>query len=353
MIWINKLFFNLIILVFIAVIIEALSTMAVYYKYKSYNSITRYADYGSTVFILKKTLTKYTSWFAPAHELQTSSPKHFFIANKTLGYINQTGKFNLKFYDSYDEGKYHQTEVNILNDGSRFVGNSEEVIKRNVWVFGDSFVFGWGVSDEHTFTHLLQQKYSESKFYLYASGGWSSSNALINVQSLGDKIGKEDIVILGYANFYKIRNVAAPSRMREHKKPNSNLLNKNLGYLRYFLTKDKELEHEIIPFFCEQMPRYCEADDPSKDEANEVTIRIINKIASLVEAKVFLLHFEGPRNDEVLSSLDPKIQIIPATEESFSYIIRDSIMEFDSHPGPFWHHAIYTRISERINEYIK
>ena len=141
--------------------------------------------------------------------------------------------------------------------------------------------------------------------------------------------------------------------MREHKKPNSNLLNKNLGYVRYFLTKDKELEHEIIPFFCEQMPRYCEADDPSKDEANEVTIRIINKIASLVEAKVFLLHFEGPRNDEVLSSLDPKIQIISATEESFSYVIRDSIMEFDSHPGPFWHHAIYTRISERINEYIK
>ena len=34
--------------------------------------------------------------------------------------------------------------------------------------------------------------------------------------------------------------------------------------------------------------------------------------------------------------------------QDFIYAMRDDVMGFDDHGGPYWHHAIYARLSQSI-----
>ena len=45
----------------------------------------------------------------------------------------------------------------IKPDGTRWTGEGEPSSSSNVYIFSDSFVYGWGVNDEQTFAFLLQQ----------------------------------------------------------------------------------------------------------------------------------------------------------------------------------------------------
>ena len=340
-------------IIIIAVIIEVLATVAVHFKYKKYNPVIKYSSASSTIFIVQKLLKKYgiaEIININSHDLVKSYPKPLFIPSETHGYTNRSGNFKLRFFDQINKNLYYETKVTILENGTRFVGKPTN-IKSNVFIFGDSFIFGYGVNDEHTFTHLLQQKYLSYKFHLHAAPGWSLNNALLNIKSLKNEIRSDDIVILGYADFYKKRNIAAPSRIKQNKA--RQIFPEGLGHLRFWINSDNELDYEVLPYSCEDIKKYCEEADPSIEKMNLLTIRIINEIKSLVKAKVFLLHFQGEVNDPVLSALDPGITIIPATEDTFSYNIRDTIMGLDNHPGPVWHYSMYTLISKKISELIK
>jgi hypothetical protein len=39
---------------------------------------------------------------------------------------------------------------------------------------------------------------------------------------------------------------------------------------------------------------------------------------------------------------------VSATPEDFSSVMRDDVMGFDDHGGPYWHYAIYSRINQSI-----
>ena len=285
----------------------------------------------------------------PKHDTVTSHPKPLFGPNDAHGYSNMPGTYAVRFFDRNDKNSYHEAKVTILDDGTRYVGKSEKITTKKVFVFGDSYVFGEGVSDEHTFTFLLQQKYADMKFYLHAAGGWSLSNALVNVINLKEDIGRNDIVILGYGDFYKSRHVAAPARMKQFLSPRNNVPD-GLGHLKLSLDDSDELTSEIIPLFCENMVNYCEQPNPSKEYMNKVTAKLINEIASRLDARIILLHFEGDLTDPALADLDPKIEVIPATSKTYKYKIKDDILGINSHPGPFWHYAIFSRLEQNLNE---
>ena len=354
--------FILIPILVMVILFELLATLAVHHNYKEevyHNNKIKKENpslyrigFSSSMFVLDRVLTKLSlkskgERGGPAHELIVPFPKPFHGPSELHGYAYQTGEFKLRYYDYYDATDFHQANVTILEDGSRYVGRSNDKVFSNVFVFGDSTVFGFGLSDEQTFTYLLQQKYPKSKFHLFAAGGWSLSNALVNIEILKEIIDSNDVIILGYADYYKQRHVAAPSLMKSFKKPRPTHP-EGLGYLKFSLTNKNELSHTVIPLFCEKMASYCKKQDPSEAEMNNVTVSIINKIASTVKAKVILLHFEGSSEDPILKSLDPQVEILTATPDTFSYSIKDTIEGFDGHPGPFWHYALYTRISEYL-----
>jgi hypothetical protein len=79
-----------------------------------------------------------------------------------------------------------------------------------------------------------------------------------------------------------------------------------------------------------------------------VSKELLRSIAAKSSAKIYLVHFFGPRNDPVLADLPGNVELVAATPEDFSYVMRDDIMGFDEHGGPYWHYALHSRIHQSI-----
>ena len=346
----KKLIFTSLTVCLALFVVEVFSIIAVHYYYKKHNRALSTLGFSSTYFIVNRALVKLNVLYEhkPLHDTVTSHPKPLLGPSSAHGYSNTPGTYIIRHYDKYNKDVYAESKVTILDDGTRYVGDPATMTTKKVFVFGDSFVFGEGVSDEHTFTFLLQQQNRDKKFYLHAVGGWSLSNALVNIRKLKKEIKKDDIIILGYADFYKLRHVAAPQRMKEYGSPRK-ILPDGLGHLKVSTDETSTNKVEIIPLFCENLGNYCEQPDPSKEYRDKITRNIINEIASTLDARIILLHFQGDLTDPALDALGSNIEVVPATSSTFKYEIRDSIFNLDAHPGPFWHYAMFSRLNKIIN----
>ena len=155
-------------------------------------------------------------------------------------------------------------------------------------------------------------------------------------------------MILGYADFYKLRHVAAPERLKQFGSPRK-ILPAGLGHLKVSIDENSTIKDEIVPLFCRDLGDYCEQPNPSKEYMNRVTRNLINEIASNVESRIILLHFDGDLADPALNGLRPNIELVPATNDTFSYKVRDDILSIDAHPGPFWHYAMFSRLQKILD----
>jgi hypothetical protein len=240
--------------------------------------------------------------------------------------------------------------ITINPDGDRYVGEPDGPTDRDVYVFGDSFIFGEGVNDEQTFTYLLQSRFRKTRFHLYANPGHSMSNAYLNFLRLAPKVGPEDILLLGYAQFYDVRHVAAPERMTWWGEPHAHksIDPKSYRHVKVSLSGDS-LVFDRIPLFCSLMGDYCNKPGPGQPYMDTVTARLINGIAGRTKAQVYLLHFQGELRKSMTSLLDPRIKYILAGPETFDFKYRDDINGFNPHPGPFWNHAMFRRVTDTLN----
>lgn len=343
----NGVYF-LVMLVLLGVFIEVCSIILIHVRYHHYIEVAlQDRRKPATYFILHKLFVKS---HLPSYHGMFAKPSPFRIPDSIHGYRNNSGSFEISYQKkSYDTLQKFRFYVRILPDGSRYVGSPRDSsTTRNVHVFGDSFVFGEGVNDEQTFTYLLQSHFPNTRFQLHAASGWSLTNAYLNYRRLAEQIGPDDIIILGYAKFYDVRHVAAPSRIRYWGEPSAEGAHpEQFKHLRAQLAGDR-LVFDRIPLFCAYSGGYCDQPDPSDAYMHEVTARIINGIAKSTSAKVYLLHFLGPLSEEIRERLDRKVRIVHATPESYDYEMRDDINGFDGHPGPYWNHAIYRRLADTL-----
>jgi hypothetical protein len=63
---------------------------------------------------------------------------------------------------------------------------------------------------------------------------------------------------------------------------------------------------------------------------------------------VYLLHYDGSKQNSIFGFLSGSVHRISALKEDFDYSIRDDIMGFDNHPGPYWHYAISRKLIETL-----
>lgn len=342
----QSLYFT-IMLAMMALFIEVFSVLFIHYRYHPYiEEALQDRRRSATFFLLHKIFSKSE---LPTYHGEFAKPSPYRIPDSIQGYTNHTGSFEITYQRrSFDTVQKFKFYVTMLEDGSRFVGTPRENALRDVYVFGDSFVFGDGVNDEQTFTYLLQSHFPNTRFHLYACSGWSLTNAYLNYQKLASKIGPEDIIVLGYAKFFDVRHVAAPSRIRFWGEPSaSGAPPSAFKHLRAQLVGDS-LVFDRVPLFCAYAGGYCDQPDPPESYMHNVSARLINDIAKSTKAKVYLLHFFGPLSEEITDQLDPKVHIVHATADTYDYLMRDDINGFDGHPGPYWNHAIYRRMADTL-----
>lgn len=351
----KDILFPLMALVVAIFLIEVFSIILVYFRFRDQNSALVGYSNSATIMIIEMAYDKYKRAGEPKTKILdrlVSDPSPFFVANERQGYGTKPGTYAFKSITE-NGTKTFKLKVTINEKGQRFVGNPSSSIKKKIHVFGDSWVFGWGVNDEHTFSYLLQSAFPTYKFSLYAAAGYSLSNAYIDFLQIKDQLNSNDLIILGYASYFKVRQVAAPSRLREYGEPSEFLQNPKVTHLRAGLDSSKNLVFEYVPLFCKFSGEYCNKSDPSQAYMDEVTAKLINSISQQTSAKVVLFYFYGPKEDPVFRMLNENIIVIPATKNDFDYETWDAVNGFGGHPGSVWHHAMFQKLSEYLGSRVQ
>lgn len=346
--YLKSLLFSIIMLSALMLFMEIIASAFVFHRYHENISESLQTANRSAIGTMIRKLLSFRE--RDDFTAKSADPEPYRGPDSLHGFRINPGSFVLTYrkrhFDSLQQFKFH---VTVNEDGSRYVGNPPYPTERDVFVFGDSFVFGEGVNDEQTFTYLLQSKFPHTRYHLYAAGGYALHNAYLNLQKLASRIGQEDVIVLGHADFYDVRHVAAPSRLRWWGEPNAVKNDpRNFGHLRVKLSGDSLL-FDRVPLFCAYSNSYCDQPDPPQSYMDSVTARLINNMAQMTQAKVYLLHFKGPLNESITRQLDPRVKIIRAAAEDFDFMHRDDINGFDGHPGPYWNHSIFKRLSDTLS----
>lgn len=122
----------------------------------------------------------------------------------TLGWINRGGVHN-----STEPGHVPMT---FWADGRRANRASEtKTAKTRAILVGCSFTQGYGVSDNETYSYLLDEKYPEVRFDNYGTGGYGTMQSLLMTKYVFSNTPVPDLVIYGYIPNHEDRNVASAS----------------------------------------------------------------------------------------------------------------------------------------------
>jgi hypothetical protein len=339
-----------------SIVAEILGASILYHRHRS--KLAEFLGYSPSVILY--TIQKAIDLSKPPYERDKRQikvvPSPLYVPDKAEGYVMKPGKYKVSIYKAdYPSSKPYSYKATILEDGSRYVGAAripKASDTQHVFVYGDSFIFGEGVNDEQTFSYLLQQKYAEKHVRLHAIGGGSLTNAYVDFQRNKHRLNENDVVILGFAQYYLLRNVAGPSRLRIYGKKQKHY-SPNLKHLKADVDSSGNLAISTVPLFCEDAGGYCDQKDPDRNYQNKVAAKLIDEIARGSRAKVLLLFIrEYEKPEPVLKMINPSvIELVSCLENDFEDMVHDQIMDYDPHPGPFWHYAIYTRLDERLSKW--
>ena len=235
------------------------------------------------------------------------------------------------------------------SDGTRWTGECQPN-SPNVYIFGDSWAAGYGVNDQQTFAFLLQHARKDICVRLFAVGGYGMTQAFIQFHQLRSQIRPNDIVILGYGDYFGHRTAVVPSFLREISNwfKRRGIAEERVMRPSPVLDDRGAIHITYVQQRCDENDGYCNQADPSNDEITHLMAALINEIAEKSGAPVYLLHYEGSKENPIFGFLSSSVRRISALNEDFDYSIRDDIMGFDKHPGPFWHYAISRKLIEAL-----
>jgi hypothetical protein len=290
---------------------------------------------------------------SPYQFSRESVPSEFFRDDDYFGYAANTGEFTLIYKRRSSPQRSWERfpiKVTINEDGSRWTGKTALPAARNIFILGDSHVFGSGVNDEQTFSYHLQMSKPTVNVQLFALGGYALSQSYLRFRLLKDKLRPTDVIVIGYGDYYDLRNVAAPSRLREVEQwvLKYDPAAKSKKIPKVDLKENGGLNISLVEEDCRRVRDYCNGPDPDPGYMTKISARLITEIANGTNATVYLLAFYGNRDNPVYRQIGEKVKVIWALPSDFDYFIADDIEGFDPHPGPYWHYAIGRKLIEAM-----
>lgn len=128
------------------------------------------------------------------------------IPHPTLGYTYLPGRFTVTLANGYSYVVTHlPNSLRVTQPLDNYSGASD---KPEIWIFGDSFTYGWSLNDEETYPWLLQQRLEDYQIVNFGVGGYGTIHSLLQYrEALGLKRPK--LAILAYAGFHDERNTLA------------------------------------------------------------------------------------------------------------------------------------------------
>jgi hypothetical protein len=273
-------------------------------------------------------------------------------ADAELGYKPLPGRYRVTFSHLVANWEHLRVNMTQMSDGTRWTGQCEPNSNATVYIFGDSFTAGFGVNDEQTFSFLLQQARKDLCVKLLAVEGYGMTQSFILFNKLRNQIKPNDRIILGYGDFLDDRTMVNPSRLREIEdwyKQRYERLPDSIMLPRAAFDAQGAIRISYVQQRCDENGGYCDQSDPTQDEMTRVTAALINQITEISAAPVYLLYFDGTRqNPPIFGLLSGSVHKISTLPEDFDYFMSDKILGFDAHPGPWWHYAISRKLIETL-----
>lgn len=186
---------------------------------------------------------------------------------------------------------------------------------------------------------------------LLAHGGYGHLQALQSFRKRQAEIGKDDILIFGYAQWLLPRNLPSPAVVRslaEGMKQYAEGPGKPLVHPRAAAVGDK-LIVDTIPLDCKMMREYCEKSEPSLDELFDVTNKMFDEIIDHASARILVLLLDGPE-DKVIEHLRSRGVIVVDGRPPAGIFAKDTMNPYDAHPGPISNRYWFAQLRQAIDK---
>jgi hypothetical protein len=355
---VKKLLFSIITLIISILIVEVFLGYLFWFKNSEGISTTYYAVNKIYARMHPRQDDNNSADVKKAHKIITSfSPNSPYIPDDYLGYSDSPGLYSFIFRNESTED-YHTFTANIDENGNRITSFNPEYFegKKEIWIFGDSFTYGWGNNDETTFPFILQLYLSDFRVVNYADQGYGNVHAYLQLQrELKNNEAVPEVVVIVYGNYFNERNVAAPSRLKQFIYNDSLWKIDPSAFLHPRATLiDGNLEIEYVPLFW-KFHENADENSPNMVEQHKVTKGILEEIYRIgngVGAKMVLAFIYGENSDEVVKYSREIGYYISDIRPKDGRKEWDDFAPFDRHPGPLAQNKYAIKLHKTISEAI-
>ncbi|MFN7973614.1 MAG: SGNH/GDSL hydrolase family protein [Acidobacteriota bacterium] len=134
-----------------------------------------------------------------------------FGPDPVLGWRTKPGTYR---YAGYTE-MAAPIHVTIRDDGSRATHAGPDPAGAPILLLGDSFTFGWAISDEETFAWKLQERMPTTGVLDYGASGYGTFQSLLLLEQLRAKLPvPPSTVLFGFTEVQEERNVGSIDWLR-------------------------------------------------------------------------------------------------------------------------------------------
>jgi lysophospholipase L1-like esterase len=136
-----------------------------------------------------------------------------YVADPLLGFALRPGGFRvtlaggLRFRATHDALGHRITRP--VSQGDATTSGAE------IWIFGDSFSYGWSVSDDESYPWLLQSALPRHRVTNFAVGGYGTLQSLLQLEAALRSGQSPALVVLAHNFFHDSRNTFSSLRRRE------------------------------------------------------------------------------------------------------------------------------------------
>src|SRR5262245_35182151 len=274
----------------------------------------------------------------------TVNPSPFAIPDPELGYMIYPGKFDVQFKNGYSWSATHGT------DSLRITGppSSQPDTRPQLFVYGCSVAYGYGLADSQTLPYLLQQRLPTIRVRNYAVPGFAQTQAYLQLKKAVATGNAPKIVVLTYAFFHDIRNTLCRVRRKEvypyNRKTGIDQISYpvatydgpdsfSIHYERFRYTEWPLMQYSALVHLLET--EFNEAEVKTK-RSHEVSEILINAIHRLCQQHNIELIVAGIQDDATTRELLNSCQQQGIATVDLSFDSRDlsyTLQPFDPHPN--------------------
>jgi hypothetical protein len=288
-----------------------------------------------------------------------------FQSDSKLGWDSKPGNYKFILADK------NQTTVSVSINPDRSRKTSENKLDSKLPILafvGDSFSYGWEVSDSETFIWKLQEDLPKMSVKNFAVPGFSGFQSLIRARQIISRYPQTKYLLYGYCDFHKPRNIAewvyfrgmVKSSARRDISPEEILM----PYAE-INSDEKFVEHQPSPYTYVSLGRYFAIVRALEDMINKFQSDKREKNKIPVELKIIEEMNELAKQHQVqfvlvnlVSDFQDKQYLLPELEKR-------SIRNFDcdsggreyeeylrkgvNHPNGKWHDKIAECIKTNLN----